>query len=68
MKSSSELRIENIFSTLKVQKEVAVKLVEKEKIRKMLLNEMEPLANQPKNKKKKKKSLPGGLARTQQNI
>ena len=67
MKSSSELKIENIFAALKVQKEVAVKLVEKEKIRKILLNGMEPLVNKPKNKKTKKKCLPGGLTRTQQN-
>ena len=68
MKTSSNLKIENIFFALKNQREVAVKLVEKENIRKMLLNELEPSANKTKKKKKKKKKpLPGELARTEQN-
>ena len=68
MKSSQNLKLENIFSTLNDQKDVAVKLIEKENIRKMLLNEIEPSVYKIKKKNKKKKFLHGGLARTQRNV
>jgi hypothetical protein len=68
MKSNSNVDLKSIFSTAQYQKEIVIQIMEKENIRKVLLDEINPEIRTKKiGKKKKKKTLPGGLARTQQN-
>ena len=47
-------------------KEVVINLIEKEKIRKKLQDKTTPSETKSKRAKKKRKPLPGGMARTQQ--
>ena len=66
MKSNTKINLENIFGTVKEQKEVMLNLIEKEKIRKNLQDKIIPSETNTRKAKNKRKPLPGGKARTQQ--
>ena len=64
MKQTTNINLENIFGTVKDQKEVVINLIEKENIRKSLQDNL--IISDTTKTKKKRKPLPGGKARTQQ--